>query len=686
MKTSLLAWRQATVLACLLPILRLIAPLPACGEEPLLRTFSVPESSGPGVIGRLDLPNADQITAIRLITNGPCVVAAKSLEVSLLPGVMLDFESQSVISQQLDVTYRVAKDDVNKAFEEYLSQAGGTVADQVETLHVTLQLSVTDVQEPPQAQRLACSVIQGRESTGSIPFSWLTIDPEGDSLTFELLGPTEPLSIDERTGAISLEREPENAEVVPVRIRISDQHGGTAELTQTVLLWPRAQPSVPAQQPDVAHTILANPQTHLAQPPTAPEPHVDQDSVAETLTATVPVESAPQSLGLDRNSTLNSQWIVVLISPLFAMLIGCIALMLAIRWGINRFAAKQAPAMRISPEAELSQADLEELLWSQGPTDAPEPHRYDCEYSEADDDIAAASRQHAFGLLGHDYSSELNAEWRASPKLAVCHSFEIDAEEFASDSDDRAIEYAVDRAVDYAAQEQESDEFARELDELDELDEHRTLHGFRLSENNDQTTSAADENDQSTASSVDELVAYANSSAQDVASESAIEEWLRRVAPGFESPSSSSFRLSSNSFNLSSQTFGLLDEIEEAQVAEQPRERVLPEGYREHLRNELESFRKLAISAAEIRMLEEEQEEQTKAWTPAAIAVVACGLTGLVCIWFNWFGMTAPLLGWPLIGVGAVILTRNIGSWLPLWLRLRRRSLSVREYLEDPRR
>ncbi|MCA9044917.1 MAG: hypothetical protein KDA69_11390, partial [Planctomycetaceae bacterium] len=145
--------------------------------------------------------------------------------------------------------------------------------------------------------------------------------------------------------------------------------------------------------------------------------------------------------------------------------------------------------------------------------------------------------------------------------------------------------------------------------------------------------------------------------------ESTIEEWLRRVAPGYGNSASDGFVDHTDELDFDS-----LDEGD--RIA---KERVVTEEYRRQLREEMESFRKVAISVAEIRILEEEDQEKKKSWSSVVAVAAGCLVIGGLCIVFNWFGQAANLLGWPAVGVGVLILIRHLAVWNAVWKRLHSR-------------
>lgn len=153
--------------------------------------------------------------------------------------------------------------------------------------------------------------------------------------------------------------------------------------------------------------------------------------------------------------------------------------------------------------------------------------------------------------------------------------------------------------------------------------------------------------------------------AEDVREESVIEEWLRRVAPGYSDPLLSASEMPA----LNSATGP--DEVE-LQPFVLPKRRARGV-HRQQLRQELESFRELARSAAEVRIMEEEQEEHRKSWNLTGLLAAANVLLGLTLQTLGLFGKIPGYLGWPFLTVALGLLTRQAVVWYRSHKRLSER-------------
>lgn len=650
----------------------------------------VAEDTEPSTVGILvDAP----LKSCVALEEGPLTIDCQTGAIQLRPDVKLDHEFQPRHVQRFRLMELPQTDVAGAAFLKYLDDSGVSPdAIVAESHELIVQLYVTNCNETPQfTSHLSSLRIMRGARRAETSINWFCFDSDqDDSIHFELLRGHANWALDAMTGRIlcqncfALESVAET-----VVIRATDAQGEAVVVTQPMLYL--APPLPPLPTPPVAVESVAVTVQHKEADPTPPPaafteviapPAIDIVAVATTeespmsttdiappateniqaATPTVVVATNPVSTAPMRNSVRNLPSLQVSAFTIIAAIACCLLLTggaAGRAWYLYRVVQIRSSSsdtddvlqkIESSKNFTLSDADMKLLLWGALALD-PEDREATSELTEEDQDWSANT----------DFAGIEDYGLQSLPMDVL----EATSRGFRLPASDRGTAHCIlpdvaDVHVDMNAEEHaDTDEISQALAAL-AIDESVTESV------NDSLFANAEFELPREAPRAESIINSSNSN-----EESTIEEWLRRVAPGYQALGRSPFTISND--------FQLLDQVEELQsVTEEYRQRRVPDGYREQQRSELESFRQVAISATQFRLLEEEHAEQMKSWTSVAIAVLACMMVGAVCIERNWLGYSGALLGWPLIGVGSIILVRHLAGWIPVWRRLTELTTSLK--------
>ncbi|MEZ5943084.1 MAG: hypothetical protein R3C18_16955 [Planctomycetaceae bacterium] len=663
--------------------------------------FTAPESAQPGhVLGTLSSEQRIGLISVEPLASGPLTVDVPTGQVRLSATAELDFETRPVVQQQFRLIQKRKVDSVEQSFLEYLKDAGqGTPSEASQTSHVlTVTLHLQDAPEAPHGMSGNSPVtrwqfLHAGGSATQIPLAWHVFDQDaGDFLRFQLVGENPGLSIDEKSGLLQCEASSDS--VAPngvVRLKATDQSGLSTIITREVFtLLPRPAAEVVAEAP----TLVEPPPTELLDQPnvasteTEPTmsstllPTIDQhlpepvETLAEEDSARsvpavgkvdasvashaasedvvrVPLEEKPTSVETSSNQNrANSLLGDALILGVVKSLVPFVAIPVALYAAFFIYMRRRRPVAEtvdelriVEPNMEqfaISDHDMKELLWGK--------LNFEDELRSSASGLARA----ATDSLSHPALGVESTTLKPLPKEVI----EAASREFRLSSlDELGLSSSTDEE-DTDVDDEELDDITLALRELDEL-ETKMLKSSRYGRGDVVAFSLPDGTEEVETTTRRQSAV----SAPVQRGESTIEEWLRRVAPGYGNGTPESSEEHSDDLDFDSLDEG--DRIE--------KERVVTEEYRRQLREEMESFRKVAISVAEIRILEEEDQEKQKSWSSVVAVAAGCLVIGGVCIVFNWFGQAAYLLGWPAVGVGMLILVRHLADWNAVWKRLHSR-------------
>ncbi len=663
------------------------------------------------VVGHLPVPEGTTIVRVMPLTAGPLEVNPQTGELRLKFDARLNFESCPQLEQTFEIWTQRQQDDSAEAFAGYLIESGTSaiVVDELRQVRQQLmvRLLVDDQPEPPTLLSRSRYILRWNGlPLRTLPLAWQCVDPDhGDSLSFTLKSTGKQFVLNAQSGVLTATpptRAIDAAEESQLQLRALDRSGQFNEVCWHVLCIPAYQP-VLAHQPVLAQVTpplpvvadsaqpleetttpsplspaLENNSTAAVQPVTTP-PMLEQ--VGATVGTAVQVAANAPAEGPHTNNSESTQRNLLVGSvkligtlTLFAFITVIAMLLYAGRFFRHRQPVgapveveQVEPELKVHEGFELSNTEMQELLWGQLPLvmdtdDVATDQLVAAALSSSVSDFSAVTEMERVALqplplaVREATSQAFRLPGPHAPRVSVPVPDAIPMTTTTAVRQSPEVETA-------AISEDEGDELARELAALEAAN---SMVGFRL-----EHPPATDEALQF---QLDAAVIDKGSETEvgtstipfveaGPAGESTIEEWLRRVAPGFQS----------KDYELTQSTpdFQILNDLADVYTPpEDRRDRRLPDGYRDQQRTELEAFRQVAISATELRVLEEEHEEQTKSWTPVASTVLACLVIGTACIDFNWFGWTALIVGWPLVGVGSLILFRHLATWIPTRRRL----------------